>query len=1140
MPATVRDILLMIRAKEDVTRTLAGMTGAMHKTQAQANAASSRARAAALRAQATQAAATGATRNQVMALRQAADAQDEQARAAMRGSQRNAVFAKTLQSAGHVAQTSGILMAAAGAMGVAGLKNAVDVAAEWEKQVRLTFTQVDKRYKPSLRELSDIGLRVSSDIAVPFETIQQALFDVFSSTEANMPQAEQLLRSFAKAAVAGQTDVQTASRATVGLMNSFKVPFKDVNKLLDIQFQLVQEGVGTYEEWANRIGLVSPSAARAGQSVEMMAAALATATRSGMNAARASTSVARAFDAMSNPKTEKALSRIGVKTRDAKGNFRPLVDVLGDWRKELEKMPKEDRVKNILETLKGAGGTIEARRFLQNVLLTKGGLELFQDQVKEFSTDKGAFQRAYGEMADTALAKSQLLHNAWMRLKQGIGEALLPAFSQLVGFVQRIVNWFNQLSPGTKSTIAQFVLWGSVLMGFMGIVTLVVGALVGLAGIIAVAGTAILPVLGIFAGIAAIVGVVAVGVLGLGAAFVIAYQKSENFRRVMSSIWALITQVGGVIKAFALGVWSDFNTYVMPSLRNLWSIIESQVLPRVRSFVDYWRSQVVPMLQVVAGFIRASLIPAWKTVANVIDNEVRPALVNLIAWWDKNKQYIIPVGKALLVLGGIMLILAGAQIAFLIRMLALLLAQASRTATVITTVWEIAKRVVSNSIRVINLAIAALIVWFSNLARRVTGSMTSAWMAVMSGAARIRGVFAGAASWLINAGANIVQGLINGIRSRVGAAAQQAANLAKTVMTAAMGALGISSPSKVFRDIGVNIVRGLTEGIKATATRKQLQTAMFNLTRDVRRSIDAADISKNSKRKMMTKWNNRLASATSRLNSLEAKRATIQTKLAAAQKSVNDQIKARDELAGKIKESLVAGADLTTLTDVQKRSSAGMISGLGNRLVALQKFQTQLRDLANRGLDKETVAQLAQQGVDSAGALVNTLAQSGSDDLKQISYLQGQIRKLAGDTGTKVAGDLYNAGIKAGQGLVKGLQSQISVITKQMTTIATALIKAIKKELGIRSPSKVFANIGVNTAQGYVNGYVKRMNSQMDTLTGATEFTPGTGLGYRTAPTSLGTVVNKTYDIKQTIYTNEISPVKTAADLGWELQGRIN
>lgn len=70
--------------------------------------------------------------------------------------------------------------------------------------------------------------------------------------------------------------------------------------------------------------------------------------------------------------------------------------------------------------------------------------------------------------------------------------------------------------------------------------------------------------------------------------------------------------------------------------------------------------------------------------------------------------------------------------------------------------------------------------------------------------------------WLQAAGENIVEGLVGGIASMVGTAAREAANLAAQVVDSAKDALGIRSPSRVFRDeVGAQITAGLVQGLTA-------------------------------------------------------------------------------------------------------------------------------------------------------------------------------------------------------------------------------------------------------------------------------------------------------------------------------------
>lgn len=1142
MPATVRDVLLLIRAKDQASKALGSVAGTMRRTSAAADAASARARAASLRAQAAVAKATGATKAQVAALQAGAKAYDDQARAIERNRRRHEELGRAVSGAGKAMQVAGLAFVVGGAATLYGLNQAIGVATDWDKQVRLTFTQVDKKYKPSLESLGDIGLGVAQKIATPFEQVQDALFDVFSSTEANLPQAQKLLEAFAKASVAGNTDIQTASRATIGLMNSYQIPFKDVNKVLDIQFKLVREGVGTYEEWAQRIGLVTPSAVRAGQSIDTMAAALSTMTRLGTSPARSATAVARAFDAMSNPKTEKNLKAIGVATRDAKGNFRPLVDVLADWRKELEKMPKKDRVAAILETLKGAGGTIEARRFLQQMLLSKGGLELFQDQIKTFATDKGAFQDAYNDMSNSVSAKSQLLHNNWMALKLAIGQALLPSFLQLVEVVQKVVDWFNKLPDGTKKTIAQFLLWGSILGVVGGAIAVVVGGLIGLIATVAAAGTAIFPIIGVVAAVGAVLTVVVGAIIGFGAAMIYAYQKSQAFRDLLFTVWNGIKEGWAVIVGFATGVYNSFMTNIMPALRQFAAVVETQVLPAIQSFIVWARQNLMPIVAHIASMFQDQLNSAFKKVGEVMTNTVIPAIKDLVKWWNEHKASILPVIKFL----GLAVVAGAALAAFItggmIKAIALGVQQFILFARFAYNMVVLSFKTMAAAAQWIVDALKAVRNWFKSVGEAAKEKMLEAKKAVSEGANNIKAVFSTAGTWLYEAGINIVKGLINGMRGFINQAAAEAASLAHTVMSAAKSALGIASPSKAFKDIGANVVRGFILGIKGNA--KKVADVMFRLTQAIKKSIMDADISKSWKKSKWDAWSKRLANDNKRLTDYAKRRDALETRLAAATKSYNDQLKIRNDLASDIKDAVAASADLLSLDDAQKASGETMVVALQDRLKAVTAFQAGLRDLAARGLDKQTIAELAAQGVDTAGALVQTLTQASTTELNQISGLQQTIRDMAGDTGTKVAGDLYNAGINAAKGLVDGLKSQIKNITKVMTDIANALVKAIKKALGIKSPSKVFAALGTNTALGYVNGYVKKMNASNDTLAAASLFNPSAPMPAGASVNDQGPWAAARVPAKQitqhiTINTREIDPRKHSAELGWELAGRV-
>ncbi|MGZ3380406.1 MAG: phage tail protein [Isosphaeraceae bacterium] len=66
---------------------------------------------------------------------------------------------------------------------------------------------------------------------------------------------------------------------------------------------------------------------------------------------------------------------------------------------------------------------------------------------------------------------------------------------------------------------------------------------------------------------------------------------------------------------------------------------------------------------------------------------------------------------------------------------------------------------------------------------------------------------------MASAGANLIQGLINGIGSMAGAAVNAAKGVVKSAIDGAKSLLGIKSPSTVFHGIGVNTMEGLTNGL---------------------------------------------------------------------------------------------------------------------------------------------------------------------------------------------------------------------------------------------------------------------------------------------------------------------------------------
>jgi hypothetical protein len=147
-----------------------------------------------------------------------------------------------------------------------------------------------------------------------------------------------------------------------------------------------------------------------------------------------------------------------------------------------------------------------------------------------------------------------------------------------------------------------------------------------------------------------------------------------------------------------------------------------------------------------------------------------------------------------------------------------------------------------------------------------------------------------------------------------------------------------------------------------------------------------------------------------------------------------------------------------------------MLAELKHRLDKVKQFAGLIKQLVTSGLNPTAINQLVAAGVEGGLAYAQAIANGGPDAVAQFNDLQTQINEAANGLGTTAAQDMYGAGIQAAQGLINGLQSQRKHLEKWARNLAKSLVSAIKDELKIKSPSRVFKAIGEFTVKGLVQG----------------------------------------------------------------------
>lgn len=425
-----------------------------------------------------------------------------------------------------------------------------------------------------------------------------------------------------------------------------------------------------------------------------------------------------------------------------------------------------------------------------------------------------------------------------------------------------------------------------------------------------------------------------------------------------------------------------------------------------------------------------------------------------------------------------------------------------------------------------------------------------------------------------NIGKHVMEGLKNGLDSMSNSVLDKISSISKSIVSLPKKLLGISSPSTIFKGIGIDIIQGLIDGVQATrakaltamqklaiemAAKKRYEVVKNALIVQGKDFVNALNAGLRSGKLSESTIGSKVLSMVKNLNTAATKgiqsgglsktllsennllilltrqRTAVAAKLASANAALAAITKKYIDIKTSVKDSILASFDITQVT-----GPTDAITQLKAKLQAAKDFVAGIKELLAKGFNKDQVAALAGAGVDSAGAAVKGLLSASSDDVKTFNDLMNQFNGIALSGGGTVAESLYGAGVRAARGLVDGLQKEMPNIQKQMDAIATSMISAIKKALGIKSPSQVFHSLGQMIGRGLIRGMLSTMSdinktsANLISVTKPNDNPPSVGFGKPGGPPpNYGGGGGPTQQFF--ITTNEIDPRVHAAQLGWEL-----
>ena len=210
------------------------------------------------------------------------------------------------------------------------------------------------------------------------------------------------------------------------------------------------------------------------------------------------------------------------------------------------------------------------------------------------------------------------------------------------------------------------------------------------------------------------------------------------------------------------------------------------------------------------------------------------------------------------------------------------------------------------------------------------------------------------------------------------------------------------------------------------------------------------------------------ASATTKLQSLAKQSDSLTAKLKDAKAALTDAAKVRDDYASSLAEKFAGGYALSA--ESATTGIETIIRGFKNSASTVKLFTSQLGELRSKGLSSGLIDQIAQLGAADGSKVAKNLLTGTDSQIKAITKQYNALNSASTKSGKVLGQQMHQAGVDSARGLVRGLQSQLSNVEKAANNLANKVVSTVRKKLKIKSPSRVFAEIGEFTGEGMVAG----------------------------------------------------------------------
>ena len=275
-------------------------------------------------------------------------------------------------------------------------------------------------------------------------------------------------------------DLANAADIASSALRGFGLGAEEMNRVADVLAKTSSASNTSISLLGESLKYVAKPASALGFTIEQTNAMLGAMANSGIKGSQAGTALKAAFLRLSQEpaRVAKALKALGVSSKDAEGNLRPIPDLMTDLADKMSGMGKAQKLGYLANIF---GGEAASGMLAVMEAVADGSLPELEAALYSCS---GAAKEMSERMNATAQGAMKRLESASEGLRIAIGNHLLPVYTWIINKMAELKSWLTQLIEAHPVITKAVVAFTTALLGLSGAALIVVGALMSISGLI--------------------------------------------------------------------------------------------------------------------------------------------------------------------------------------------------------------------------------------------------------------------------------------------------------------------------------------------------------------------------------------------------------------------------------------------------------------------------------------------------------------------------------------------------------------------------------------------------------------------------------------------------------------------------------